>query len=88
MPDPKEKFQQELEDALWRKIDWIKLLSDAISNRKTSWNENPVIEWRNASDEIRSALIAELERLKILENPLERARKYLADDEYVGAENE
>ena len=34
------------------KLDGIKILNQAIENRKTSWNNNPVAEWRNAGDEI------------------------------------
>lgn len=42
------------DDIKWRltKLNWIKILDGAIKNRPTSWNDDPVREWRNASDEI------------------------------------
>jgi hypothetical protein len=43
------------------KLDWIKILSKAIEGRPTSWNIKPVLEWRNASDEICFAVVNALE---------------------------
>ncbi len=48
------------------KLDWKEILYNAIKNRPTSWNENPVLEWRNASDTILSALLRELEKRGVL----------------------
>jgi len=31
---------------------WIQILKTAIDSRPTSWVKNPVIEWRNAADEL------------------------------------
>jgi len=39
------------------KINWIEVLKKAIELRPTSWAERPVVEWRNASDTIFSALM-------------------------------
>lgn len=44
------------------KLNWIKILNEAIESRKTSWVKNPVIEWRNASDEILMAVIKSLKK--------------------------
>ncbi len=33
-------------------LDWIMILHNAIESRPTSWREDPVYEYRNASDEI------------------------------------
>jgi hypothetical protein len=38
-------------------LDWIKILNEAIKMRESSWNDNPVREWRNASDEICGAVL-------------------------------
>jgi len=46
-------------------LDWIKILREAIEGRRSSWGERPVVEWRNAGDQVFSALIAELNRKKI-----------------------
>ena len=61
------KFEQEVREeeknkfkhALYN-LDWIQILNDAIKSRPTSWAENPVIEWRNASDEICGAVCTAL----------------------------
>lgn len=45
-----------------QKLDWKKILHNAIQNRRTAWNENPVKEWRNASDEICLEAIKELKK--------------------------
>ena len=50
------------------KLDWIKILDDSIKSRSTSWGKNPVIEWRNASDEICGALIRALTRKGLIED--------------------
>lgn len=42
------------------KLNWIDVLNDAISSRSTSWVKNPVMEWRNASDEIYMSVIKHL----------------------------
>ena len=47
MDDAKKEFV-----ALCWTLDWSKILYNAIQSRKLSWNENPVKEWRNASDEV------------------------------------
>jgi hypothetical protein len=51
------------------RLDWIKILDNAIKSRPTSWNDNPVREWRNASDEVYMAVIHAMEDIGIL-NPL------------------
>ena len=54
------------------KLDWIKILDTATKRRKTSWNfqgyGHPVVEWRNASDEVCMAVINALEDKGILED--------------------
>jgi hypothetical protein len=54
-------YDMELRARLYQ-LDWIKILADAIEMRPTSWNDKPVREWRNASDEICSAVIRALEK--------------------------
>lgn len=54
--EAREDFRQELYS-----LNWIEILSKAIFLRPTSWNDNPVREWRNASDQIVGSLIQELE---------------------------
>jgi len=39
------------------KLNWIEILGAAIDGRRSSWGDKPVIEWRNASDELLTALI-------------------------------
>ena len=41
------------------RLDWIKILHNATISRKTSWGKIPVMEWRNASDEVLMAFITE-----------------------------
>lgn len=55
MKEEKEKLLNDL-----ARLDWILILDSAIKGRKTSWNENPVREWRNASDEIYGAVVLAL----------------------------
>lgn len=43
-------------------IDWLNILIGAVNNRKSSWGDNPVREWRNAGDTIYCALINELRK--------------------------
>lgn len=61
------------------KLDWIKILDQAIKNRQTSWYGGnhtvasldgsfvpPVREWRNASDEIWCEVVKAMEEAKII----------------------
>ena len=50
----------ELKHIIYR-LDWIKILHEAIKARPTSWYDPAVREWRNAGDEVCSALIHALE---------------------------
>ena len=50
------------------KLNWILILKAATDGRRTSWAENPVVEWRNASDEVYMAVINAMERAGILPN--------------------
>lgn len=47
------------------RLDWIKILGNAIKARRTSWGEDVVREWRNASDEVIGALMTEAENARI-----------------------
>jgi len=47
-----ELFQAERERVKLTNKDWIQILKTAIESRPTSWVKNPVIEWRNAADEL------------------------------------
>lgn len=48
------------------KLNWIKILRNAIDNRRSSLGKFPVIEWRNASDEICLAVIKAMEEAGII----------------------
>jgi len=50
---------------LLAKLDWVKILRGAIESRSSSWAFHPVVEWRNASDCVFSALMSELRYNKI-----------------------
>jgi hypothetical protein len=56
----------ELKQKLYN-LNWIQILSNAIKSRPTSWNNEkfgtPVLEWRNASDEINYQVVKALEQL-------------------------
>lgn len=59
------KTQIDLRAELY-KLDWIKIMQQAIESRPSSWNrskpfECPILEWRNASDEVCYAVINALE---------------------------
>jgi len=58
------------------RLDWIKILYKAVNNRKTSWNENPVCEWRNASDEVLMAMMTQVTK-KLNYFPFKEAKKRL-----------
>ena len=64
-------------------LDWIKILDKAVNRRKTSWNfqgyGHPVIEWRNASDEVCMAVINALEDKKILEDMYSKVKRFEAE---------
>jgi len=49
------------------KLDWIKILDDAIEARPESWSDDPVNEWRNAGDTLHYALRKALKEKNILE---------------------
>lgn len=49
-------------------LNWSKILHSAIESRKTSWRADPVIEWRNASDEVCMAFFREMEDQGILKS--------------------
>lgn len=57
--------KEELKQKIYR-LNWIKILDEAIKGRSTSWAEHPVHEWRNASDEVCMALIRHMEEEDIL----------------------
>jgi hypothetical protein len=61
-------------------LDWIKILDKAVNHRKTSWNfqgyGHPVVEWRNASDEVCMAVINALEDKQILEDMYSKVKRF------------
>ena len=58
---------EELKDKIYR-LNWIKILKEAVDMRPTSWGNRPVIEWRNASDCVCVAVIKALEAEGIIPN--------------------
>jgi len=61
-------------------LNWIQILDKAIKHRTTSWNfgsyNHPVVEWRNASDEICMAVINALEDKNILEDIYSKVKRF------------
>ena len=57
------------------RLDWINILKKAIASRRTSWGEDVVREWRNASDEILGALMTYAEEARIFLTLKERVKK-------------
>lgn len=55
-------------------IDWIEVVDRAVKMRPTSWGENPIREWRNASDEIWYALASQAEAKGIFPTLEERLK--------------
>ena len=78
-----EKMKEDFKRAIYG-LDMIKIVGDAIQNRETSWSEKcfvcghphepAIVEWRNATDEIRWAILRELERKKILKSLMDVVR--------------
>ena len=64
--------QEEKLRQILHNLDWFKIMQKAIDSRKTSWNfqgyGHPIIEWRNATDEVCMAVINALEDKGVLEN--------------------
>lgn len=56
-------------------LNWISILNRAIKSRPTSWSKNPVVEWRNASDEVCNAVISALREKGLCDDELEKFRK-------------
>jgi len=52
---------EELREIIGR-LDWIKIMDKAIKSRPTSWDDNPIREWRNASDCVYWAVMDALEK--------------------------
>jgi len=61
-------------------LDWIKIMINAIEGRKTSWDKNPIIEWRNASDEVLMAFMSEAREKSIFPDVLEELKKELKNE--------
>ena len=67
----KDFIRQEIANARWEerekvkyqllKLDWIKILHEAIEGRKTSFGIYPIREWRNASDQICGSMVRHAE---------------------------
>jgi len=51
----------ELRQILYR-LDWKKIIHDAYRMRPSSWREDPILEWRNASDCVCFAVMDALEK--------------------------
>lgn len=60
-------------------LDWVKILRKAIKARPTSWAEFPIIEWRNASDEVMWEVIKALQHAGLCTG----TSIYFADPDYV-----
>lgn len=55
----------QLKTLLYR-LDWIHILQEAVMLRRSSWGKDVVVEWRNASDCVSSAVIRALEEVGVL----------------------
>ena len=64
-------------------LNWLEILKRAVEHRKTSWNfqghGHPVVEWRNASDEVCMAVINALEDKQILEDMYSKVKRFEAE---------
>ncbi len=65
MINDEEKLKQKI-----ARLDWIKILDNAIKIRPTSWGTDIVREWRNASDTIWSAFMEECYKKKIFKKQI------------------
>src|SRR5437879_2674299 len=54
-------------------INWIHALSMAIKTRTTSFAKDPIIEWRNAADQVYGSFMIEAEQKGIFKSLKERA---------------
>lgn len=71
----KEGAQAERESVrreIWQ-LDWIKIMNKAIKMRPTSWNKDPIREWRNASDEVVTSLMNECVEKEIFKDQWKEA---------------
>lgn len=59
-------------------LNWITILVEAIQSRQTSWGTDPVIEFRNASDEILGAMMRQAIEKGIFKDSLIEAAKLFA----------
>lgn len=51
-----DRVREEIKTDLYQ-LDWIRILKRAIDSRPRSWSDNPVLEFRNASDEVLAAMM-------------------------------
>lgn len=59
------------------KLDWSKILYQAIKNRPTSWKEIPIKEWRNASDEVMIEVVNSIRQHHKIEHPINKTMREL-----------
>jgi len=58
--EKRETYYKELKTDLGR-LNWKRILRNAIEGRRSSWGPDPIVyEWRNAADEVFSAVVREL----------------------------
>lgn len=69
----RDKIRDEIE-----RLNWIKILDSAIKSRPTSWREDPVFEYRNASDEVKWAIMRACYGAGIFNDPWEQAAESVA----------
>ena len=56
----------DLKSRMYR-LNWVKIIQRAVKSRPTSWGENPVVEWRNASDEVCYAVVDAMKKAGLLD---------------------
>jgi len=63
----KETKDNETLKQILHNLSWFDIMRRAIEHRKTSWSENPIFEWRNATDEVCMAVLNALEDKGVLD---------------------
>jgi len=68
----KRSLRDELRDDI-SKLNWARVLDEAIKSRPTSWKQDPVWEYRNASDEVKWAMMRACYETGVFDDPWKQA---------------
>lgn len=70
------------------KLNWIRILSDAVKARPTSWKLDPIFEYRNASDEVLSAFMRACYGAGIFKDDWKEAAEWYKRQRLAGREKD